>query len=221
MLKRGSGVLLHIISLPSPFGIGDLGEHAYKFVDFLSSAHQSYWQVLPLNPSDSQGDFSPYSSNSSFALNPLFIDPLLLVKQGLVPQAMVQPLTDCTPQCVAYEKVTPFKMELLQTAFSCAEKQGLGSDFFHFCEQNASWLDEHALFTALSRNFKYQPWNRWPPPSGTMIPKPLRSSLTSFTSKYRKRNLPVSDNAAMAQSSPVLQRQRSSTHRRSSNVCQL
>lgn len=186
MLKRGSGILLHIVSLPSPFGIGDLGEQAFKFTDFLASAHQSYWQVLPLNPSDSQRDFSPYSSNSSFALNPLFIDPLFLVKLGLIPQSMVQPPSDCNPECVAYEKVTSFKMELLQIAFSQAQKNGLGSDFFQFCEKNASWLDSHALFTALSTHFNYQPWNKWPSALRDRDPQALKEFSSQFQQQIQK-----------------------------------
>ena len=84
MLKRGSGILLHISSLPSDYGIGDFGPEAFKFVDFLNQARQGYWQILPLNPVDAVYGSSPYSSFSAFALNTLFISPDLLVDEGLV-----------------------------------------------------------------------------------------------------------------------------------------
>ncbi|HEX3019828.1 MAG TPA: 4-alpha-glucanotransferase [Chitinispirillaceae bacterium] len=163
MHKRGSGTLLHIVSLPSRFGIGDLGYQAYKFADFLASAYQSYWQLLPLNPSDLHSDFSPYSSFSSFALNPLFLSPDLLIKQGYITDSMVQPLVDCNPHRVAYNKSIPLKMQLLEYAFTSAQKTNYESDYSHFCEQNAFWLDDHALFAALSNQFSNLPWNQWSP----------------------------------------------------------
>src|SRR5579884_2913581 len=84
MKRRGSGILLHITSLPSPYGIGDLGPWAYKFVDFLSETKQSFWQILPLNPTSGGFGNSPYSSPSAFAGNPLLISPDLLVEDGLL-----------------------------------------------------------------------------------------------------------------------------------------
>lgn len=186
MLKRGSGILLHITSLPSPYGIGDLGEQAYRFADFLASAHQSYWQVLPLNPSDQQRHFSPYSSTSSFALNPLLVSPDLLVKQILVPDSLTQPFTDCQVDSVSYHKATPFKTELLQSAYNHAQKQGFQPDFSQFCEQNASWLDDHALFTALSQKFNNQPWNRWPPPLRDRDPQALKEFSQQFQEQIQK-----------------------------------
>ncbi|MDP2967990.1 MAG: 4-alpha-glucanotransferase, partial [Deltaproteobacteria bacterium] len=79
MTQRGSGILLHITSLPSSFGIGDLGPSAYQFADFLTRTKQSYWQVLPLNPTDLACGNSPYSSPSAFAGNTLLISPELLM----------------------------------------------------------------------------------------------------------------------------------------------
>lgn len=164
MHKRGSGVLLHIISLPSPFGIGDLGEEAFNFVDFLAETHQSYWQILPLNPTDPKSDFSPYSSISSFALNPLLISPQTLVKQGLLTQSEVTDYVNLNQTNICYSRVYDFKMMILQSAFNSAQKKGFHSDFKHFCLQNSSWLDNHALFVVLSAHFNHQPWNQWPQP---------------------------------------------------------
>ena len=90
MKRRGSGILLPVTSLPSPFGIGDFGPEAYKFVDFLAQAKQSYWQILPLNPIDPAYDNSPYHTISAFAYNPLFISPELMVNEGLLDQRDIQ-----------------------------------------------------------------------------------------------------------------------------------
>src|SRR5205085_2431430 len=87
MKTRGSGVLLHITSLPSPYGIGDLGPEAYRFVDFLAESRQSYWQVLPINPTSTSIGNSPYSSDSAFAGNPLLISPRLLKEEGSISES--------------------------------------------------------------------------------------------------------------------------------------
>src|SRR4051794_7925690 len=84
MNSRSSGVLMHITSLPSKFGTGELGYHAYRFADFLSQSLQKFWQVLPLNPTNAQTGFSPYSSDSSFAGNILMISLHLLVEENLL-----------------------------------------------------------------------------------------------------------------------------------------
>ena len=92
MYKRGSGILLHITSLPSAYGIGDLGPEAYRFADFLGAAKQRYWQVLPLNPTDPIYGNSPYSSNSAFAGNTLLISPEQLFEEGLLSRGDLDPI---------------------------------------------------------------------------------------------------------------------------------
>jgi len=89
--KRGSGVLLHVTSLPSPYGIGDLGPTAYRFADFLAQAKQTYWQVLPLNPTDPAYGNSPYSSISAFGGNTLLLSPDLLIEEGLLSKTEMEP----------------------------------------------------------------------------------------------------------------------------------
>ncbi len=84
MKRRGSGILLHVTSLPSPFGVGDLGPEAYRFIDFLAESGQSYWQVLPLSPTMPVHGNSPYASTSAFAGSTLLISPELLVQEGLL-----------------------------------------------------------------------------------------------------------------------------------------
>ena len=86
--SRGSGILLHITSLPSSCGIGDLGPEAYRFVDFLAETSQKFWQILPLNPTEPVHQHSPYASNSAFALNPLLVSPETLVRDGLLEPGM-------------------------------------------------------------------------------------------------------------------------------------
>ena len=163
MNKRGSGVLAHIVSLPSPYGIGDLGPGAYKFVDFLAQTRQSYWQVLPLNPTDPQRDFSPYSSISSFALNPLLISPELLLEQEYIQKSELIELSDTNPHQVNYSRALSLKQTLIDSAFKTARIRGLGSDFSHFCDEHAEWLNDHALYTALTLEHNGRPWNQWPP----------------------------------------------------------
>ena len=84
MNKRHSGILLHITSLPSKYGIGDMGSFAYAFLDFLASSGQKYWQILPVNPTDGINGNSPYSCSSAFAGNPLLISPEMMVIEGFL-----------------------------------------------------------------------------------------------------------------------------------------
>jgi len=162
MHKRGSGVLLHIVSLPSPYGIGDLGPSAFQFADFLSQSRQCFWQVLPLNPTGPEHDFSPYSSFSTHALNPLLISPDVLYEEGYIQKSDLVTFTDINPHKVSYKKAFQYKNKLLKQAFSISYNRGLNSEFELFCHQHQKWLDEHALFVALSSKFADTPWNSWP-----------------------------------------------------------
>jgi 4-alpha-glucanotransferase len=145
---RASGVLLHVTSLPSPYGIGDLGPAAFAWVDRLREAGQHWWQALPLGPTG-YGD-SPYQCLSSFAGNELVISPDALIEDGLL-QAV-----DCghqmfSPSVVEYENVVPFKVRLLETAwsrFSAGARPDLRSSYEQFCHAHALWLDDYALFRA-------------------------------------------------------------------------
>ncbi len=116
MFSRGSGILLHISSLPSIHGIGDLGPEAYRFVDKLQAAFQSYWQVLPLNPTYGGSHNSPYFSSSTAAGNPLLISLELLVEQGLL---SAEELPGCifSPHWVNYPAVSLYKQSILKTAY--------------------------------------------------------------------------------------------------------
>jgi 4-alpha-glucanotransferase len=162
MDKRGSGILLHISSLPSRFGIGDLGPGAYRFADFLRAAVQRYWQILPLNPTDLQYDNSPYHSISAFAHNPLLISPDLLIRDGLLDQSDCRDLPDCPPRHVDFEEVAQSKEHILRRAFDRFEKTAFPAGYASFCSANAWWLDDFALFSALKLHFGGSPWFEWP-----------------------------------------------------------
>ena len=152
---RGAGVLMPISALPSPFGIGTLGDAAYAFADFLAAAGQKYWQVLPVGPT-SFGD-SPYQSFSAFAGNPYFIDPARLMAAGLLTEEEVeaakQPVAD-----IEYEELYNTRPVLLKKAYS----RFIPSAEYHtFCKEQAHWLPDYALFMALKTHFGGLDWSRW------------------------------------------------------------
>ncbi|MGE5893092.1 MAG: 4-alpha-glucanotransferase [bacterium] len=161
--SRGSGVLLHITSLPSPYGVGDMGPGAYRFADFLSEAGFSFWQILPLNPTASSLGNSPYSSFSAFAGNPLLISPDLLVDKGFLSARDIEDRPEFPVDSVDYGAVSEFKMHILRRAFD-SHKQALPKDeaFALFCDKNASWINDYAFFTALKDNFHGAAWTGWP-----------------------------------------------------------
>jgi 4-alpha-glucanotransferase len=114
---RGSGVLLHIASLPSPYGIGDFGAAAYRFADFLARTGQTSWQVLPLNPTDVMGGNSPYFSRSTFAMNPLFIGIDALTAEGLVSEVDLPELPFFPPGRIDFHYAGKTKDVILEKAF--------------------------------------------------------------------------------------------------------
>lgn len=163
MNQRGSGILLHITSLPSRFGIGDFGPEAYRFVDLLSAAHQRYWQILPLTPTSPFLGNSPYSSFSAFAGNPLLISPELLVQEGFLEKEDIEGNEPFPPDQVDYEAVTQIKFDLLDKAFSRWQRAPKASRVYQkFCHDQGAWIDDYALFMALKEHFQGTPWIRWP-----------------------------------------------------------
>ena len=156
---RSSGILMHISSLPSPYGIGTMGAEARKFVDFLVKAGQKYWQVLPVCPT-SYGD-SPYQSFSSFAGNPYFIDLDVLCEEGLLTEkecksySWGQSVTE-VDYSVLYENRYP----LLHKAFERFRRK-IPGEYVLFCEEQADWLNDYALFMALKDAHDGVAWNKW------------------------------------------------------------
>ncbi|HET9307588.1 MAG TPA: 4-alpha-glucanotransferase [Candidatus Sulfotelmatobacter sp.] len=159
---RAAGILLHPTSLPSRGGIGDFGPAAYRFGDFLASARQGIWQVLPLGPVG-YGN-SPYSSTSAFAGNPLLISLERLADHGWIDRAKLDGLSTASGP-VDYEHVFAQKMPLL---FEAARNflRSASAEALRRCEafhaQNCWWLDDFVLFDALRSRHKLEPWNRWP-----------------------------------------------------------
>jgi 4-alpha-glucanotransferase len=158
---RASGVLLHVTSLPSAYGIGDLGSAAFSWIDRLRSAGQRWWQVLPLGPTG-YGN-SPYQSMSSFAANPALICPDSLVAEGLLKTADCE--AEFTSDAVDYDVVIPFKARLLQTAwanFKSGARKDLGAAYDEFLSHQKHWLDDYALFEALKARFNGEYYLDWP-----------------------------------------------------------
>jgi 4-alpha-glucanotransferase len=161
--ERASGLLCHISSLPSAYGIGDLGPEAYGFVDLLAKARQKYWQVLPLNPTDGGMSNSPYSSYSAFGANTLFISPELLLKDGLLTP---EDLLHCRLEnegAVAYDEVYDRKAWMIGRAHCAYKKRWLkSSEFEDYCKVQDHWLADHALFVVIKRRFHNVGWIDWP-----------------------------------------------------------
>ncbi|MBA2775971.1 MAG: 4-alpha-glucanotransferase [Chloroflexia bacterium] len=159
---RESGVLLHPTSLPGPHGIGDFGENAFRFVDWLASAGQTLWQIMPLGPTG-YGD-SPYSSPSAFAGNPLLVSMARLHGDGLLND---QDFADCpefSGDRVDFGVVGSFKDRLLRKAFDRFESgadDSLTSGIERFCEDESWWLDDFALFTAVKHENEMGGWQDW------------------------------------------------------------
>lgn len=157
-MKRSAGILLSVSSLPSKYGIGCFSESAYKFVDWLKAAGQSYWQILPLGPT-SYGD-SPYQSFSTFAGNPYFISLEEFVKDGLLTEEECESVDwGENSEKVNYEKLYEARYPLLRKAFERSGIEG-SAEFITFCQKN-EWVEDYALFMALKDKFEGATWSEW------------------------------------------------------------
>ena len=175
-MKRSSGILLPVSSLPSPYGIGTFGKAAYEFADFLKASGQKYWQVLPLGPT-SYGD-SPYQSFSTFAGNPYFIDLEELVKEGLITKKDIEKENWGTnPRYVDYGQIYISRFRVLEKAkangFAKAKKE-----VAKFQEENP-WVENYALFMALKKHFGQKSWQEWPE-------EDIRMHQEAVVNKYKK-----------------------------------
>ena len=159
-LPRSSGILMPVFSLPSKYGIGTLGKAAYDFIDFLAAAGQRWWQMLPVGPT-SYGD-SPYQSFSTYAGNPYFVDPDLLVKDGLLRRGELDALDWGGDPCrVDYGRLYAQRFGVLKKA----AERGLPRDaeaLEAFAREQGPWLDDYALFMAIKRHFDMKAWTEWP-----------------------------------------------------------
>ena len=190
MLKgRGSGILLHLSSLPSPFGIGDMGEGAYRFADFLASSGQRFWQILPINVTASYHDHSPYMSVSAFAGNPLFISPVHLVQEGLLKKREIGSMPPFQRGYVDYMQAAACKEKIVTIAwrrFKERAKKDTVSRWEKFCQDNSVWLDDFALFSALRSRFRNAPWSQWPRDIRDRRNQALRSARKELSGEIRR-----------------------------------
>lgn len=171
---RRSGILLHPTSLPSPYGIGDFGDGAYGFVDFLHQAGHQLWQVLPLNPTG-YGD-SPFQCFSSIAGNPLLIALDRLSAQGLLSQSALANRPDFPLAHVDFGAVFEFKVPMLTKAAQkfLNDKAGEREEFESFCRISAGWLDDFALYMACKHAHGGVTWTRWPAEIARREPRALQ-----------------------------------------------
>lgn len=163
--KRSAGLLMHISSLPSSYGIGDLGKEAYRFVDFLTKSKQQYWQILPLNPTKAENGHSPYSSNSAHAGNPLLISLESLADLGLLNIIELKSHIIPNDGRVDFSQVSQAKQSAIKQAylkFIAIKELPLRKDFETFIVEEQSWLDNFALYTAIKAHHQHAEWYRWP-----------------------------------------------------------
>lgn len=174
---RGSGILLSISSLPSPYGIGTLGREAYNFVDLLGDLKQKYWQVLPVGPTIF-GD-SPYQPSSGCAGNIYFIDLDKLVDEGLLEKEEILGYNWGTDESeIDYAALHQNRCKILQKAFERFDTNA--QDFQDFVKKQSEWLEQYALFMTLKTDNLYKNWSEWP--------SEYRNTQTVALEKYQKKN---------------------------------
>jgi 4-alpha-glucanotransferase len=163
--RRGSGILMHPTSLPGPHGSGDMGAEARRFADFLSSAGQTWWQMLPVGPAGPPPGNSPYSSSSSFAGSAYLIDLTALSEQSLLTAREIEPTRDLqrNPNRVNFPAMIGFRERRLRLAFMRFDelRNHRHEEFAAFCAEQCSWLDDDALFAALKKHFGGKEWVEW------------------------------------------------------------
>jgi len=160
--ERASGILFHPTSLPGEYGIGDLGDAAYRFIDFLNDSSQRLWQIMPLGPTG-YGD-SPYACFSAFAGNPMLISLEKLREEGLLAQQYLTNAPSFPEDKVDYGPVIEFRFQLLKRSFDNFKimgDQSLTVEFEGFCTENQPWLDDYALFMALKETHRGASWDNW------------------------------------------------------------
>jgi 4-alpha-glucanotransferase len=189
--NRSSGILLHPTSLPGPYGVGDLGPAAFRWLDWLAEAGCKLWQVLPLGPTG-YGD-SPYQCFSAFAGNPYLISPELLLEQGLLVQEDLADMPPWEDRRADFGLLYRWKPALLEKVFhrfneAFANKPAqvsLRTEFDSFCRENASWLEDYSLFTALKEVHGGGGWIDWPEPV-------RRRELVAMAEAHRSLELAIS-----------------------------
>jgi 4-alpha-glucanotransferase len=182
--RRASGILLHPTSLPGPGGIGDLGDGAVRFVDWLAAARQRRWQIMPLGPTG-YGD-SPYAGLSALAGNPLLISLERLVDEGILDTGSLADVPSAPPGHVDYGAVAPWKLGVLERAYRTFVERGrrpAKASFATFAKAHASWLDTYALFAALKEAHGGAPWTDWQPDVARRAPAALAEWSTRLADR--------------------------------------
>jgi len=181
LTNRSSGILLHPTSLPGPFGSGDFGSASFQFVDWLYEAGQTLWQMLPLSEVGSGN--SPYMSSSAFAGSLLLVDLEELAKHGWLTADELLPLPEFQAERVDYGLVKPYRVERLHLAsqrfFAKGDKKSRAA-YAEFCKQEASWLNDYALFMTIGEHEQWKEWIAWP--------QPLVSRDTRSLAAFEKAN---------------------------------
>ncbi len=159
--ERSAGILLHPTSLPGKYGIGDLGQEAYNFMDFMEAAGQKLWQVFPLGPTG-YGD-SPYQCFSAFAGNPLIISPDILLEEGFLIGEDLENIPDFNPVKIDFGEMIKYKHSLLKKSFEHFKNNSNGKEksFEEFCNKHQEWLEDYALFMALKEHNNGAVWSKW------------------------------------------------------------
>jgi len=189
-IDRSSGILMHISSLPSKFGIGDFGPRAYEFVELLKKNDQHYWQILPLNPTELEHGNSPYYSCSAFAGNALFISPVILYQDGLLSKVDLENYYLPDSIYIDFSKVHLLKGKMLAKA---CENFNMTTKFQHefksFCQNQSSWLDDYVLFKVLCHQFPKQQWNEWPDKIKERNKSNLKSSIKKMEKEIKNQKI--------------------------------
>jgi malto-oligosyltrehalose synthase/4-alpha-glucanotransferase len=188
--KRSAGILLHITSLPSAFGIGDLGPEAIRFADFLHRTRQRYWQLLPINPTEGGQGHSPYSSTSSRAGNVLLISPEALVRDGLLTHDFIEQYRLPVESKTDYALAERVKTDVFQKAwerFQEGHGSNLQTDLERFKKEEQEWLPDFALYTVLKQHHKGKPWYEWPVPYKEREPEALQTFSKAHAEEIEKQ----------------------------------
>ncbi len=186
---RAAGILLHITSLPGSYGCGDLGYEARAFADFLVDAGQRFWQVLPLNPTEKGTGYSPYSSYSSFAGNPLLISPEQLRDAGWLDSKEVarhRARSSSRARFLEAEKIKASLFDRAYTTFASSGNKRAKREFANFCERERIWLDDFALFVVLKQSQEGKPWIEWPDPFKNRNASALKEASRKYRSALEK-----------------------------------
>lgn len=180
---RSAGILLPITALPSPYGVGTMGQSARDFIDFLHDSSQTYWQVLPIGPT-SFGD-SPYQSFSTFAGNPYLIDLDTLIAEGLLTQNDVDSVKwGADPQKVDYGLLYKTRFNVLRKAVKKLWDDHT-FEVSQFCKLEHSWLDDYALYMSLKDANDSKPWTSWPEPVRLREPQALEQARKTLSADIK------------------------------------